>query len=89
MVVFRTLKFKHYRKAVDLDKQIKAKKADEIAVLEYAADLVVKWDFLDVDTGDAIPVGELDELSPDQIEELLSTFEHGFDRATEVPKKTA
>lgn len=89
MVVFRTVKVKHYRKIMSLYAQVEAGDADELAILEFAGNLVVKWDFLDADTGEPLPPGEVEELSPDQVEELLTTFESGTNRDAQVPKKTA
>ena len=89
-VKFKTLKLKHYRKAQEINARIDADEASEIDIIEFAIGLVSSWDFTDADTGDRLRLSDMDELSTDQMAELLGGFSDEFAGATAaVPKASA
>ena len=100
MIEWKVIKYKHYRRAIQLqnagrrDGPAVAVLADEVAsaYLEYAISLVQSWDFVDAETGEALPVAaaSLDELSVTQLQEMVSGF--GRQLGTQsalVPKASA
>lgn len=89
MIVFKTLKFKHSRRAGELQKAYRNEDADIEDVVTFASSLVAKWDFLDVETGEELHPGELDELSDPQVEELMEEFAKVFKKTEPVPKVNA
>jgi len=86
MIKFKTLKFKHYREAQEINKRIKNEEATEEEVLRFALALVAEWDFVDVETEEPLPVGELDELSLEQCREVNAEFARLMGVTAEVPK---
>ena len=89
MVRFKTIKFKHYRQAEKINARVDSGEATEEEVLRFALSLVAEWDFVDADTGDHLPVGELDELSLEQVREVNALFAREMGVASEVPKATS
>ena len=87
-VTFRPLKLKHYRKAQEINARVDAGEADDVEVVEFAASLVARWDFVDVDTGDRLRLSDVEELSTDQMTELLNSFSEEFVGATGAVPKT-
>ena len=71
MVRFKTVKPKHCRRARNLT---------ETEYLGYAIKLVAEWDFVNEETGDAIPISpqSVKEMSSTQIEELSTSFDVTF-----------
>ena len=89
-VKFKNLKLKHYRKAQEINARIDADEANEIDILEFAIGLVASWDFIDADTGERLRLGDTEELSIDQVAEVLGSFSVEFEGATAaVPKANA
>lgn len=86
MVRFKTIKFKHYRQAQELNKRIDAEEATEEEVLRFALSLVAEWDFVDADTGKPLSIDELDELSMDQCKEVNQLFAQKMGVTAEIPK---
>jgi len=86
MVQFKTLKFKHYREAQAINARIESGEATEEDVLRFALSLVSDWDFTDAETGEALPIGELDELSLDQCAEVNGAFAQKMGVTAEVKK---
>ena len=89
MVRFKTLKYKHYRQAQEIDARIEAGTATDKEVLKFSLDLVAEWDFKDADTGESLPLGELEELSLEQCREVNELFARKIKMVSEVPKVTA
>jgi hypothetical protein len=89
VVKFKTIKFKHYRRANELDRQIDAGVADDEDVIRFAVSMVQDWDFVDAETGEPLPVGEIDELTREQFNEVLTLFRRQFGTEGTVPKENA
>lgn len=75
MIKIKELKYKHYRQAQALLKRAQAGEASDDEILTFALSLIEEWDFTDVETGQPLPLGELDELSLSQFNELKAVFE--------------
>ena len=89
-IKFKNLKLKHYRKAQEINARIDADEANEMDIIEFAISLVASWDFIDADTGERLRQSDMEELSTDQIEELLNSFSEEFAGAmAAVPKANA
>lgn len=88
MVRFKTVKFKHYRIASEINERIDKGEATDEEVLKFALSLVADWDFVDGDTGDPLEIGELDELSMAQCREVNELFARQMGVAAEVPKQS-
>ena len=86
MIRFKTVKFKHYRQAQEINERIDAGKATDEEVLKFALSLVAEWDFVDGDTGEPLALDELDELSMEQCREVNELFARQMGVAAEVPK---
>lgn len=91
MVRFKTVKFKHYRKARELTAREKAGEDIEVEYLTFAVLMVEEWDFKDEETGDPLPLDttSLDELTLEQMEELATLFNRKFAKVSTIPKATA
>jgi hypothetical protein len=89
MVKFKNIKFKHYRQAQALDARVNNGEASDEDVILFAVSLVAEWDFVDIDTEEEIPVGEVDELSTEQIGELILAFNSAFEGDVTIPKPNA
>ena len=87
MVRFKTVKFKHYRQAQEINERIDQGEATDEEVLRFALSLVAEWDFVDGDSGRKLELGELDELSMDQCREVNELFARQMGVAAEVPKQ--
>lgn len=91
MVEFKTIKYKHYRKALQLTA---AEDAGEDAGEEhfrFLLSLVSSWDFTDEDTGEPLSPGleSIDELTVEQLNEVTETFNQIFSQVSTVPKTNA
>jgi len=88
VVKFKVLKYKHYREANRL-RQSQDVSDDE--VMHYILELVDAWDFVDAETGEALPPNPeaLDELSLEQVQELSVLFERAMGMNATVPKENA
>ena len=75
MVKFKTIKYKHVRRARELLAQVGSEEEETALIMS----LVDDWDYKDEDSGEKIPPGSPDELSVDQYNEVVLLFE----RATE------
>lgn len=87
MVLFKTVKYKHYRIASEIDERIDQGEATDDEVLKFALSLVAEWDFVDADTGEPLALDELDELSIEQCREVNDLFGRQMGVAAEVPKQ--
>jgi len=88
MVTFKTIKFRHYREAQAIARRIENGEATDEEAVMFALELVSTWDFKDEDTQEPIPVGEVDELSLGQLNEVLAEFNRLMTGAA-VPKVSA
>jgi hypothetical protein len=91
MVRFRTLKYKHFRKAKELRALADAGQLTDEDVIRYACGLVEAWDFVDAESGAPLTPGEMDELSVAQMIELFDAFNAAFSRSEtiSIPKANA
>lgn len=87
MIKFKVLKFKHYREAQEINKRIDAQEATDEDVLRFALSLIEDWDFVDAETGEPLPMGELDELSLEQCAEVNRMFARRMGVTAEIPKE--
>ena len=87
MVRFKTVKYKHYRIASEIDERIDQGEATDDEVLKFALSLVAEWDFVDGDTGEALELDELDELSMEQCREVNELFARKMGVTAEIPKE--
>jgi hypothetical protein len=92
MITFKTIKFKHFRRAQELRKLIEAEEATDEDILRFGLDLVKSWDFKDEETGKPLPPGveSLDELSMPQCAEVNLLFAEEIQgKVPDVPKASA
>ena len=92
MVRFKVIKYKHFRQAQELRKLIEAKKAKDEDILMFSLSMVKTWDFVDAETGEALPPGleSLDELSMPQCAEVNMLFAEEVEgKVKAVPKTNA
>jgi hypothetical protein len=100
MIEWRVIKFKHYRRAIELQNAGRQDGAGQrtltseaaTAYLEYAISLIHAWDFVDAETSEALPVAaaSLDELSVEQLQELIGGFGEKLGTSSAiVPKASA
>ena len=91
MVKFRTIKYKHARKAIDMTNRSIAGENVEEESLRFMINLVKDWDFLDADTGEPLPVSEesMDEMSIEQMNEMTELFNQKMSMKNTVPKTNA
>lgn len=87
MINFKTIKFKHYREAQELNRRIDAGDATEEDVLRFALSLIDEWDFKDAETGQPLSIEDLDELSLEQCAEINLMFARKMGVSTEIPKE--
>jgi hypothetical protein len=88
MLEFKAVKYKHIIAAMELNDRLEAGEATEEDLLIFAIDMVKNWDFKDADTGKKLKLGELQELTREQIDEVTEGFREAME-GTSVPKKTA
>ena len=87
MIKFKTVKFKHYRQAQGINERIDSGEATDEEVLLFALSLVDEWDFVDADNGNTpLEIGELDELSMEQVSEVNEESARLMGVTAEVPK---
>ena len=86
MVRFKTVKYKHYRIAEEINERIEKEEATDEEVLKFALSLVAEWDFVDGDTDEPLELDELDELSMEQCREVNELFAQKMGVTAEVPK---
>ena len=86
MVLFKTVKYKHYRIASEIDERIDSGEATDDEILRFALSLVAEWDFVDGDTGEPLELDELDELSMEQCREVNELFARKMGVTAEIPK---
>ena len=92
MIKFKVIKYKHYRRALELT----AREDEDDATAEdehfrFLLSLVEEWDFVDEETGDPLAPGveSIDELTIPQMNEVTTVFNQIFSKATSVPKANA
>lgn len=83
MITFKTLKYKHYKKANEL----RDNGAGESELLEFAISLIKEWDFVDVETNESLTFENTDELSIDQINEIFVSFSEAFNKESKIPNE--
>lgn len=91
MVVFKTLKFKHYRKSMGLRTRENAEEDVYVEYLAFAVSMVAEWDFVNEDTGEPLLANKdaVDELSLPQVKELAILLNRAFSEMSQVPKTNA
>lgn len=91
MVEFKTLKYKHQKQASTLSQQVENGIANDDDVLSFVINLVAKWDFIDAETQEPLPVSAeiMEELSLPQYNELMEAFNNQMGVRSEVPKESA
>lgn len=87
-VTFKTVKFKHYRKARALTARENKGEDIEAEYLTFVISMTEEWDFEDEETGEllSVDVSSLDELSLEQMNELAGTFNRQFGDMSQVKK---
>lgn len=88
MVRFKIVRFRHYRQAQELMNKEDATEEEHFA---FVISLVDAWDFKDVETDKALPVGmeSMDELTIKQFNEAMELFNQEMGFVTTVPKANA
>lgn len=91
MVEFKTLKYKHQKRAAELSAQVEAGQASDDDVLAFVVGLVARWDFADAETDEPLPVGTeaMEEISLPQYNELMRAFNAQMGIDSDVPKASA
>jgi hypothetical protein len=95
VIKFKPLKYKHFLAAQELYRKIDAGQAGEHDVLVYELSLIAEWDFVDAETGEALPIAQesLGELSLAQYREMIHFFNSEFavtiQEESEIPKESA
>jgi len=90
MVKFKALKYKHRLQAQELNAGIEAGTVTETQLIEFVTGMIEAWDYLDVETGQPIPLGDYGELSIEQFTEVMELFNQEMQekKAVAVKKKT-
>lgn len=88
MVRFKSIKFKHYRRARELMEREESGEDVEVEYLTYAISMVAEWDFMDDETGFPLlpEAGSIDEMSLEQIREISKLFNQNFGELSGVKK---
>lgn len=92
MIVFKTLKFKHWRQSQKISELVEAGTVTDEDILRFSLSLVKSWDFVDAETGEPLPPGleALDELSMAQCAEVNMLFANEVNgTVVAVPKTNA
>jgi hypothetical protein len=84
-VTFKAIKYKHQKEA----QRLLAEGPDDAAVDAFVMGLVESWDYRDAETGEPVPVGQPDELTIEQYNEVLAEFNRLMGVGTDVPKASA
>ena len=88
MIRFKAIKYKDIQKSKELLRA--ADESDDMTeCFSFILRLVAEWDFVDIDTGEPLPVsiGSLEEFSIDQFGELTKLFNQEF-RDTKLERTT-
>jgi hypothetical protein len=88
MLEFKAVKYKHIIAAMELNDKLEAGDATEEDLIIFAINMVKKWDFRDADTNKPLKLGELQELTREQIDLVTEGFREAME-GTSVPKKIA
>lgn len=62
-------------------KRLLADRAPMAEVLPFAMSLIESWDFLDPDTGQPVPAGAWGELTMEQFNEFVTSFNEYFSQS--------
>ncbi len=92
MVKFKTIKYKHYRRALELTSREDVDDATaEDEHFRFLLGLVKEWNFMDGETADPLTPGveSIDELTMAQLNEVTTLFNQIFSKVTTVPKASA
>jgi hypothetical protein len=87
MVRFKTIKFKHFRQAQEINKRIESNEATDEEILLFAVSLVDEWDFVDVETQEPLALDDVDNLSMAQCGEINELFARAMGVTAEIPKE--
>lgn len=74
-IVWKPIKYKHRLEAQEIGAGIVDKTISERELVEFVTGLVEDWDFIDVETGEPVAVGDYGELTEDQFVELMAAFQ--------------
>lgn len=88
MVKFKAIKYKHQREAAEIAKAIADDTATQEQIIGFVISIVESWDYIDGDTGQVIPLGDWQELTLDQFDDLMSRFNAAMAAIREGVKKT-
>lgn len=86
MVIFRTLKYKHFEQSLELLAQFEAGEVEQSAVTDFVMSLVEDWDYIDPETKKKVPIGEPAELTIEQYNDCMDEFSRQMDRESKVKK---
>lgn len=92
MIEFKVIKYKHYRRALELTAREDVDDATaEDEHFRFLLGLVKEWDFIDGETADPLAPGveSIDELTIPQMNEVTTAFNKIFSTSTAVPKANA
>ncbi len=89
-VRFKPLKYKHQLEALEIKNRLNGKgAASQKIITDYVASLLESWDYLDVETGEPVALGNFGELGLSQFNEVMDIFNQSIDlmgQAVEIPK---
>lgn len=86
-VVWRPLRYEHSLTAQEIRKRVLAGETDTKELVDYAVSLVHSWGYLDVETGEPVPLDQVLKLSMEQVNELADLFNaHMWGEGTGVKK---
>jgi hypothetical protein len=89
VIKWKAIKYRHLESLRDLKSKIAKKELKDKDAVIFMLSLVAEWDFLDADTGQALPFDAPDELSIPQYKELCDTFNDQVGSKVIVPKTSA
>ena len=91
MVKFKTIKYKHYKRAMELQALIDKDQATDDELLGYTISLVAEWDFVDEETKQPLPISAdiMEELSLEQYKQLNGLLNKTFGTEQTVPNASA
>ena len=91
MVKFKTIKYKHARKAIKMSKRIDDGEDLSDESLHFMVGLVKDWDFVDVETEEplVVSVESIEEMTIEQMNEMTELFNLKISGGNTVPKVNA
>jgi hypothetical protein len=85
MVKFKVIKYKHQKQMMELRARTERGEIPEDEANDLLMSLIEDWDFCDIETGEPIPVGQPDELTMEQYNEIGEAFQEVLQ--TKVPNQ--